>query len=116
MKRLLTKCLVAVLSAAMLIGCVSAFTGCGKSAKYKIGILLYNFTDIQGQEISAYADYLEEDFDVEFVKVSVGQDDDSHIQGLESCLNRGATPFSAVITPPSTPAWKCAKKPAFTTD
>ena len=89
MKRLLTKCLVAVLSAAMLIGCVSAFTGCGKSAKYKIGILLYNFTDIQGQEISAYADYLEEDFDVEFVKVSVGQDDDSHIQGLESCLNQG---------------------------
>lgn len=73
----------------MLIGCVSAFTGCGKSAKYKIGILLYNFTDIQGQEISAYADYLEEDFDVEFVKVSVGQDDDSHIQGLESCLNQG---------------------------
>ena len=53
MKRLLTKCLVAVLSAAMLIGCVSAFTGCGKSAKYKFGILLYNFTDIQGQEISA---------------------------------------------------------------
>ena len=89
MKNLLRKIALIGLSLVMLIGVIGMFAGCGKDAKYKIGVLLYNFTDIQGQQIQSYGDYLETGFDVEFVYVSVGQDDDSHIAGLESCINQG---------------------------
>lgn len=85
-----------------------AFAGCGSDAKYKIGVLLYNFTDIQGKQIKEYGEYLEKDFDVEFVYVSVGSDDDSHIQGLESCLNQGCNAiFSGYNTAIDTCIEKC---------
>lgn len=87
---------------------VLAVTGCTKTAKYKIGVLLYNFTDIQGKQIKDYGDYLEKDFDVEFVYVAVGSDDDSHIQGLESCLNQGCNAiFSGYNTAIDTCIEKC---------
>lgn len=40
---------------------------CNNSNKTKIGVMLYNFTDIQGTEIKSYCEYLEKNFDVEFV-------------------------------------------------
>lgn len=89
MKKFLLRLCALVLSCATVVGVISMLAGCGGSAKYKIGVMLYNFTDIQGKEIQAYGDYLETGFDVEFVYVAVGQDDDSHIQGLESCINQG---------------------------
>lgn len=89
----------------MLVG-VGAMVGCGNSAQYKIGILLYNFTDVQGQQIQSYAEYLEENFDVSFTYVSVGQDDDSHIQGLESCINQGC---NAVFSGYNTAIDKCVE-------
>lgn len=89
MKKFLLKICALVVACAALIGTICALAGCGDSAKYKIGVLLYNFTDVQGQQIQSYGDYLESGFDVDFVYVSVGQDDDSHIQGLESCINQG---------------------------
>ncbi len=89
MKKFLSKIVTFIVAIACLSSVVG-LTACGKDdAKYKIGILLYNFTDIQGKQIQEYADYLKEDFDVDFVYVAVGQDDDSHIAGLESCINQG---------------------------
>ena len=89
MKKFWLKICALVIACATVLGSALALAGCGGGAKYKIGVLLYNFTDIQGQQIQSYADYLESGFDVEFVYVSVGQDDDSHIQGVESCINQG---------------------------
>ena len=101
-KRIIAMLLIAVIA----VSCL--FTGCSKSAKYKIGVLLYNFTDIQGTQIKAYGDYLEKDFDVEFVYVSVGSDDDAHIQGVESCLNQGCNAiFSGYNTAIDTCIEKC---------
>ncbi len=105
MKKFLSKLCVFVLVGAMLVG-VGAMVGCGNSAQYKIGILLYNFTDVQGQQIQSYAEYLEENFDVSFTYVSVGQDDDSHIQGLESCINQGC---NAVFSGYNTAIDKCVE-------
>ena len=101
--------LAAFIVAAMCFASVFAFAGCGNGAKYKIGVLLYNFTDIQGKQIKDYGDYLEKDFDVDFVYVSVGSDDDAHIQGLESCLNQGCNAiFSGYNTAIDTCIEKCA--------
>lgn len=107
MKKLLAK-LAAVLAAAICLCAVFGVAGCASNAKYKIGVLLYNFTDIQGTQIKEYGDYLEKDFDVDFVYVSVGSDDDSHIQGLESCLNQGCNAiFSGYNTAIDTCIEKC---------
>lgn len=87
-----------------------SFVACGNNAKYKIGVLLYNFTDIQGKQIKEYGKYLSEEFDVSFVYVSVGSDDDAHITGLESCLNQGCDAiFSGYNTAIDTCVDKCEK-------
>lgn len=106
-KTLIAKILVIVLAITCLLSIV-ILSGCTDNAKYKIGVLLYNFTDIQGRQIKDYGDYLEKDFDVKFVYVSVGSDDDSHIQGLESCLNQGCNAiFSGYNTAIDTCIEKC---------
>ncbi len=107
MKKFFAK-LAAVIVAIACFVSVLAVAGCGNTAKYKIGVLLYNFTDIQGKQIKDYGDYLEKDFDVDFVYVAVGSDDDSHIQGLESCLNQGCNAiFSGYNTAIDTCIEKC---------
>ena len=88
MKKIFAKLATIIVAIACFVS-VLAVAGCSNNAKYKIGVLLYNFTDIQGKQIKEYGNYLEKDFDVDFVYVSVGADDDAHIQGLESCLNQG---------------------------
>ncbi len=107
MKKFIAK-LATVIVAAVCLVSVFAVAGCSNNAKYKIGVLLYNFTDIQGKQIKEYGDYLEKDFDVDFVYVSVGADDDAHIQGLESCLNQGCNAiFSGYNTAIDTCIEKC---------
>ena len=106
-KKLVATILIVILAITCLVSVV-LLSGCANKAKYKIGVLLYNFTDIQGTQIKAYGDYLEKDFDVKFVYVSVGSDDDSHIQGLESCLNQGCNAiFSGYNTAIDTCIEKC---------
>lgn len=89
MKKLLFKICAVAVSCSALACTAGMLAGCSDSDEYKIGVLLYNFTDIQGKNIQAYGDYLEENFDVEFVYVAVGSDDDAHITGVESCINQG---------------------------
>ena len=107
MKKIFAKLATIIVAIACFVS-VLAVAGCSNNAKYKIGVLLYNFTDIQGKQIKDYGDYLEKDFDVDFVYVSVGSDDDSHIQGLESCLNQGCNAiFSGYNTAIDTCIEKC---------
>ena len=68
---------------------------CNNSNKTKIGVMLYNFTDIQGTEIKSYCEYLEKYFDVEFVYEAVGSNDEAHISGLQNLLSQGC---NAVIS------------------
>lgn len=106
-KKLVATILIVILAITCLVSVV-LLSGCTDNTKYKIGVLLYNFTDIQGTQIKAYGDYLEKDFDVKFVYVSVGSDGDSHIQGLESCLNQGCNAiFSGYNTAIDTCIEKC---------
>lgn len=108
MKKIFAKLATIIVAIACFVS-VLAIAGCSNNAKYKIGVLLYNFTDIQGKQIKEYGDYLEKDFDVDFVYVSVGADDDAHIQGLESCLNQGCNAiFSGYNTAIDTCIEKCA--------
>lgn len=108
MKKIFAKLATIIVAIACFVS-VLAVAGCSNNAKYKIGVLLYNFTDIQGKQIKEYGNYLEKDFDVDFVYVSVGADDDAHIQGLESCLNQGCNAiFSGYNTAIDTCIEKCA--------
>ncbi|AIQ16618.1 hypothetical protein H70357_08030 [Paenibacillus sp. FSL H7-0357] len=80
----------------MLVGIV--LTGCGDKAnntggkekdQINIGVMLYNYTDIQGQEIKSYGSYLEENFNVKFNYATVGSSEEDHIKGLENLLASG---------------------------
>ena len=50
MKKLFVK-LATLIVAIACFASVFAVAGCANNAKYKIGVLLYNFTDIQGKQI-----------------------------------------------------------------
>jgi ABC-type sugar transport system substrate-binding protein len=80
-----------VLALALIIGTLGMFSSCGNKNKdnVKIGVMLYNFTDIQGKEIKSYCDYLEQNFDVTFVYESIGSNDEDHINGLQNLLSQG---------------------------
>lgn len=56
---------------------------------YTIGVMLYNYTDIQGQQIKAYSSYLQDHFNVKFNFVTVGSSEENHISGLENLLASG---------------------------
>lgn len=61
----------------------------GDGKQYNIGIMLYNYTDIQGQQIKAYSSYLEDNFNVKFNFATVGSSEEDHISGLENLLASG---------------------------
>lgn len=110
MKKTVAKIITLVLVVALLVSCFVMLSGCKSAAKYKIGILLYNFTDIQGTQVKDYCEYLKTGFDVDFVYVSVGTDDDAHIAAVESCLNQGCNAiFSGYNTAIDTCVEKCAE-------
>lgn len=85
----LKKSIVAVLILVLLVGMLCVFVGCNNTSNKKIGVMLYNFTDIQGKEIKSYCDYLSKNFDVEFVYEAVGSNDEDHISGLQNLLSQG---------------------------
>ncbi|QMV44015.1 sugar ABC transporter substrate-binding protein [Cohnella cholangitidis] len=57
--------------------------------KATIGIMLYNYTDIQGKEIKSYSSYLEKHFNVTFKYATIGTSEEEHITGLENLLASG---------------------------
>jgi len=56
---------------------------------YTIGVMLYNYTDIQGQQMKAYSSYLEKNFNVKFNFATIGPSEEGHISGLENLLASG---------------------------
>lgn len=84
------KAISILLLCALMVGLCVGMSGCGsKQETTKIGVILYNFTDIQGKEIQAYCDYLKANFPVEFVYRAVGSNDEDHISGLQDLLSQG---------------------------
>ena len=88
---------------ALIMACVmlmSAFlTGCGgngatedsEQKNVKIGIILYDYTDIQGKELKNYCDnYLAENFPVtfEYLTASSG-DNEAHLAAVDSLISTG---------------------------
>lgn len=61
----------------------------GSQKEYTIGVMLYNYTDFQGQQIKAYCTYLENHFNVKFNFATVGTSEEGHISGLENLLASG---------------------------
>lgn len=76
----------------ILTGCGSKSgneSGKGKDEVINLGVMLYNYTDIQGQEIKSYGSYLESQFNVKFNYATVGSSEEDHIKGLENLLASG---------------------------
>lgn len=88
MKKFVSMILVVALAAALAVGLSACGAGSNKETS-KIGVLLYNFTDIQGKEIQSYCSYLKDNFPVEFVYRAVGSNDEDHISGLQDLLSQG---------------------------
>lgn len=84
-----------MLIVALVVSLAVTVAACNNTQKTKIGVMLYNFTDIQGTEIKSYCEYLEDNFDVEFVYEAVGSNDEAHISGLQNLLSQGC---NAVIS------------------
>ncbi|GIP17589.1 hypothetical protein J40TS1_32310 [Paenibacillus montaniterrae] len=80
-----------LLAGVVLAGC-SGEKDSGSSSEQKdftIGVMLYNYTDIQGQQIKEYSAYLEQHFNVKFNFATVGSSEEDHISGLENLLASG---------------------------
>ena len=79
--------LLVLTSAVMAVG----LAACNDSSteKMTVGVILYNYTDIQGKTIKSYCSYLEKNFPVKFVYESVGSDDAQHITGVEDLITQG---------------------------
>ncbi|MEK4149345.1 substrate-binding domain-containing protein [Robertmurraya sp. FSL W8-0741] len=56
---------------------------------FTIGVMLYNYTDVQGKEIKSYGDYLAEHFNVNFNYATVGTSEEDHIAALENLIASG---------------------------
>lgn len=56
---------------------------------FTIGVMLYNYTDVQGKEIKSYGDYLAENFNVNFNYATVGTSEEDHIAALENLIASG---------------------------
>lgn len=84
--------LVAVLMASLLAGCKSSGSGDEEGVKkVKIGVILYNYTDIQGKEIKNYCDnYLAKEFPVSFeYQTAESGDNEAHLQAVDSLISTG---------------------------
>lgn len=56
----------------------------------KIGVILYNYTDIQGKEIKNYCEYLTQNFPVQFeYQTATANDNDAHLAAVDSLISTG---------------------------
>ena len=105
-KRILAAALVAVMVLGTMAGCGKASDKTSDKASdkgteqsvseadvedVKIGVILYNYTDIQGKEIKNYCDnYLSKEFPVEFeYQTASSGDNDAHLQAVDSLIATG---------------------------
>lgn len=70
---------------------VSEASGSSNVKDVKIGVILYNYTDIQGKEIKNYCDnYLAKEFPVTFeYQTAASGDNEAHLQAVDSLISTG---------------------------
>lgn len=56
---------------------------------YKIGVIMYQWTDAQGTNIQRFCNYLEENMNVKFVYESTFYDDDAQVSCVENLISAG---------------------------
>jgi ABC-type sugar transport system substrate-binding protein len=85
------KILSILLSALVISMAFTLSTACSSNNKtVKIGVIMYSWTDEQGNSIREFCDYLSGQFDVEFVYESTFYNDDAHINCVENLISAGA--------------------------
>lgn len=111
MKKITKRMLIIFLSMAMVL----TLFGCGNSTassstasdkKATIGVILYSFSDTQGQCIKSYCSYLEKHFNVKFKYADLHNDDSLQISTLENLISSGV---NAVISGYTTSLPRCLK-------
>lgn len=92
-KRIISLVLIVVLAMSLIVGCGSKENSGenGKVKNVKIGVILYNYTDIQGKEIKNYCDnYLAKEFPVSFeYQTESSGDNEAHLQAVDSLISTG---------------------------
>lgn len=91
LKKFLVTLLIVVLGVATLAGCSSSKKNDGGQKTVKVGVILYNYTDIQGKEIKNYCDnYLAKNFPVKFeYQTATANDNDAHLAAVDALISRG---------------------------
>ena len=67
----------------------TADNGASSGDTYKIGIVMYQWTDAQGTNIQNFCNYLEENMNVEFEYESTFYDDDAQVSCVENLISAG---------------------------
>ena len=92
-KRIISLVLIVVLAMSLIVGCGSKENSGenGKVKNVKIGVILYNYTDIQGKEIKNYCDnYLAKEFPVSFeYQTASSGDNEAQLQAVDSLISTG---------------------------
>jgi ABC-type sugar transport system substrate-binding protein len=70
-------------------------TSSSSETELYVGIMLYNYTDIQGKSIKSYCNYLSENLPIKFEYQSIGTSDDDAVSGCEALIAKGV---DAIIT------------------
>ncbi len=84
---LLSVCMIMV----VMVGCGTSNSGSEDKLSAKIGVILYNYTDIQGKEIKNYCDnYLAKEFPVTFeYQTAAAGDNEAHLQAVDALISTG---------------------------
>lgn len=98
--KLLSLCLMCMFAFSMMTG----WTKQTEPKKVKIGMILYSYSDIQGKAMKAYGDYLQKNFNVEFIYEETHYDDSQQIPMLENLISKGV---NAVISGYATSLPRC---------
>ncbi|HHV13643.1 MAG TPA: substrate-binding domain-containing protein [Clostridiales bacterium] len=93
-KRVLAILLMVMVVAGLLAGCGASNKAGNDPAdvkKVKIGVILYNYTDIQGKEIKNYCDnYLAKEFPVTFeYQTAASGDNEAHLRAVDALISTG---------------------------
>lgn len=88
-RRRLSLAMVAAMGAAMLAGCEGKPSGPSAGETYKIGVVMYQWTDAQGTQIQNFCNYLSENMNVEFQYESTFYDDDAQVSCVENLISSG---------------------------
>ncbi len=109
-KKLLVIAMVLMMSIGALAGCGSKDEGTKASESYKVGVVVYDNTDLQQQAINKYlTEHIGPAFNVEFIISDAIKDSNGEISFLENCASKGAKGIMAyyTVTDPQILANKC---------